>query len=88
MSHNSKDNLFRFFRSRLKASNKEADWNTPPDSVFDNAMGELVKTKENKRRRILVPLILAGGFILLSFISFSIYDYINGLNTKVQNLEE
>ena len=89
MSKNSKDSLFRFLESKLKGSKDNVGpWNTPPDSVFDNAMTEVNKLKNNNGRRKLFPFFLLFGFGLLLLVAIMAFYRINSLNTKVQTLEE
>ena len=86
MSDRLNNNLIRFIKRMLKSSDPQP-WNTPPDSVFDNALIEIAARnqglKRKKNRRALAVLITAGILGMAFLLQFEFHQ----LNRKIENLE-
>ena len=94
MNRQTNENLYRFIRSVLRRAERSASpWNTPPDSVFENAMVEIeaIRQDENKRRRrrsilllaLLVPLVLGAGMV---WYMVNLDDKIDTLETRIESI--
>jgi len=54
MNKRNKDRLDQYIKkSVLLDPTEQFDWNSPPDSVFENAISEVNAIKVKKRRRVL-----------------------------------
>ncbi len=86
MSDQLNNNLIRFIKKMLKSS-KPQSWNTPPDSVFDNALIEIAAQNQGRKRkktRRAIAVLIATGFLGAAFI-FQLK--VNQMNQKIENLE-
>ena len=89
MNESWNDNLFKFFRSKLNdTQNFSEDWSTPPDEVFHRAMDEVRLLKRRRRRKVLLPILMVLGGIVLLSVGIGVYHQMNDINDKVDHVEE
>ena len=81
MLDNNKDRLFDFLKDKMENHNEE-EWSTPPDFVFDKAMKQLDKKREDRTifmfkrsLKFLLAFVVLGVFVL---------QYVSIQNTKKQ----
>ncbi|MDH3247175.1 MAG: hypothetical protein OEM26_21310, partial [Saprospiraceae bacterium] len=83
------DSLFKFFRSKLNDSvNFAEEWTTPPDDIFDKAIQEVGLLRQKRRRKLLIPWILALGLIIMMSGSYLVYTQLIQTKQKVDRLEK
>ncbi len=83
------DSLFKFFRSKLNDSaNFAEEWTTPPDDIFDKAIQEVGLLRQKRRRKLLIPWMLALGLLIMVSGSYLIYTQLIQTKQRVDQLEE
>lgn len=80
MDHKPNNKLFEFFKERLSNPPQE-DWNTPSDSIFENAMKELNAQKlseEESNSNSKKPLLLLLLFLITAVGAYTVFDVSQG----------
>ena len=86
MSIRRNNNLTRFIRKMLENSDAQ-QWNTPPDSVFENALVEVaaINLEQKRKRRRRAAVVLVAALLLLTTGLF-LHEFYQ-MNQKIENLE-
>lgn len=86
MENNEHNELDSFFRKRLKnAGDQVGSWNTPPVSVFDDAISQ-INGSNSKKRRVIWFLAILSFIVLVVFVAWSLLK-IDNLSSKLEASE-
>lgn len=88
MNEFEKKGIEKFFRSKLKSSNQNNDWASPPDFIFEKAIDQVNAEEKEKNRKFILWLSLFGFVLLLSTIILTQSKQLNDVKKSLNKLEE
>lgn len=78
----------KFFRSKLKPTNQNTDWASPPDFIFEKAIDQVNKEEKDRKRSFAFWISLFGFIVILSTIIITQSRQLNDVQKSLDKLEE